>query len=143
MDPFLLLLLVVLATFVFYGARRRHRPPLPPGPRGLPLIGNLFDRPTRDVWLTYADWAFKYDSNLLSITVLGQPVIILNSIKAVVELFEERSTNYSDRPCSCILPSPDIVSLNSQNSFLHVEAVDGMEVGHWFYAIFRRMEVRS
>ncbi|KAF8912670.1 cytochrome P450 [Mucidula mucida] len=98
MDPFLLLLLVVLATFVFYGARRRHRPPLPPGPRGRPLIGNLFDRPTRDVWLTYADWAFKYDSNLLSITVLGQPVIILNSIKAVVELFEERSTNYSDRP---------------------------------------------
>lgn len=37
------------------------------------------------------------DSDLLYINLVGTPVIILNSAKHAVELFEKRSSLYSDR----------------------------------------------
>jgi hypothetical protein len=30
--------------------------PLPPGPKGFPLIGNLLDVPKRNAWETYSAW---------------------------------------------------------------------------------------
>jgi hypothetical protein len=33
---------------------------LPPGPRGLPLLGNVFQMPTDSPWLTVAAWGKKY-----------------------------------------------------------------------------------
>lgn len=39
----------------------KNRPlPLPPGPRRLPLIGNLLDMPAEKDWLTFAKWGEKY-----------------------------------------------------------------------------------
>ncbi|KIY50214.1 cytochrome P450 [Fistulina hepatica ATCC 64428] len=49
-----------------------HRLPYPPGPKRLPLIGNLLDLPQRDESLTY--------NQIIS-----------------TELFDKRSANYSDR----------------------------------------------
>lgn len=42
---------------------RRQNPsrlPLPPGPKGYPLIGNVLDIPTSQQWNTYAEWAKVY-----------------------------------------------------------------------------------
>ncbi|KAF9006809.1 cytochrome P450, partial [Hymenopellis radicata] len=72
--------------------------PLPPGPKGFPIVGNLFDRPTRNAWLAYADWKSTYGSDVVSVNVGGHPLVVLNSTKAASELFERRSANYSDRP---------------------------------------------
>lgn len=33
---------------------------LPPGPKGLPLVGNLCDMPVEKEWLTFARWGEKY-----------------------------------------------------------------------------------
>ncbi len=33
---------------------------LPPGPKGLPFIGNLLDMPTEKEWLTFAKWGERY-----------------------------------------------------------------------------------
>ena len=35
-------------------------PPLPPGPKGYPLIGNLFDIPRDKPWLVYDEWRKTY-----------------------------------------------------------------------------------
>lgn len=37
-----------------------HGLPLPPGPPGQFLIGNLKDMPVKDPWLTYTEWSKKY-----------------------------------------------------------------------------------
>jgi len=34
--------------------------PLPPGPKGYPLIGNLFDFPVNKPWLVYEEWCKTY-----------------------------------------------------------------------------------
>jgi hypothetical protein len=34
--------------------------PLPPGPKGYPLIGNLFDMPIHYPWLVYKEWSKTY-----------------------------------------------------------------------------------
>ena len=34
--------------------------PLPPGPKGYPLIGNLFDMPVHKPWVVYDEWRKTY-----------------------------------------------------------------------------------
>ena len=34
--------------------------PLPPGPKGYPLIGNLFDMPADKPWVVYDHWRKTY-----------------------------------------------------------------------------------
>ena len=34
--------------------------PLPPGPKGYPLIGNLFDMPIDKPWVVYDEWRKTY-----------------------------------------------------------------------------------
>ncbi|KAF7369889.1 Cytochrome p450 [Mycena sanguinolenta] len=76
----------------------RNRKPLPPGPKGLPLIGNLLDVPKAQEWLTYMEISRKYDSDIISLNLAGDTVIVLNSLRAVDDLLEDKSAIYSDRP---------------------------------------------
>ncbi|KAK0477607.1 cytochrome P450 [Armillaria novae-zelandiae] len=92
---------VGLAVALFVVSRTIYRrrfiiPNLPPGPRGLPIIGNVFDMPSSKQWLTYAEWGRQY-GDICSITLLGQPLVIINSSR-VMEDLDRRGTIYSDRP---------------------------------------------
>ena len=55
---------VLIAAFflVLFRSRRSNRK-LPPGPPGLPLIGNLLDIPKKQPWVVYRDWARKYGTH--------------------------------------------------------------------------------
>ena len=93
---------------------------LPPGPKGWPLIGNLLEVPSAEPWKVYAEWGEKWGGfftidfkaalahrrgyssvspgGIMSVDVLGQRMIVVNSVEIATDLLEGRSSNYSDRP---------------------------------------------
>ncbi|KAF8799103.1 hypothetical protein BYT27DRAFT_6870778 [Phlegmacium glaucopus] len=46
-----------LIVYIYFIKHKRSSLPLPPGPKKLPLLGNLLDFPTRNESLKYAEWA--------------------------------------------------------------------------------------
>ncbi|KAJ7982966.1 cytochrome P450 [Mycena polygramma] len=53
--------------------------------------------PREREWKTFTEWKSKY-GNCVYVNVLGQPIIILGSLKAAHDLLSERSAIYSSRP---------------------------------------------
>jgi len=76
---------------------KKNPTPYPPGPRGWPLIGNVLDMPRVKPWLTFTEWGQKY-GDITHIEVLGQHIIVLNSVKTAMEMLDSKSALYSDRP---------------------------------------------
>ncbi|PYH88101.1 cytochrome P450 [Aspergillus ellipticus CBS 707.79] len=79
--------------------RQKSPGPLPPGPKGKPIIGNLADLPPPGTqewkhWLGFK----KLYGPISSITILGQTIVILNDSRIAFDLFDKRSTIYSSRP---------------------------------------------
>ncbi|KDR69223.1 hypothetical protein GALMADRAFT_925136 [Galerina marginata CBS 339.88] len=89
---------LAIAIVVYVKHSKRSALPYPPGPRKLPILGNLLDFPTSLEWETYARWAKKYNSNCIHLNVAGNDIVVLNSFDVAVELFEKRSSAYSSRP---------------------------------------------
>ena len=48
-------------------------------------------------WLTFKNWS-KQHGDIVHLNVLGQHIVILDSVEAVKELLDRRSAIYSDRP---------------------------------------------
>ncbi|KAH9009901.1 cytochrome P450 [Lactarius pseudohatsudake] len=69
---------------------------LPPGPRGLPLIGDILHI-TDQEWLASPKRRDDY-GEMMYISALGKGMLIINSQRVAVDLLEKRSIIYSDRP---------------------------------------------
>ncbi|KAG9315904.1 cytochrome P450 [Chiua virens] len=82
----------------YLGKGKSH--PLPPGPPGLPLIGNVIGINAAAPWLTYTEWSKKYVAK---------------------DLLEKRSQNFSDRPVLVMIellvpPSPLTLQISMYGS---------------------------
>lgn len=101
----------------YLGNTRPTACPLPPGPPGIPWVGNVIGIDTSAPWLTYRDWAKTYGKlspcvgttlfpthvdtragDIVHARLLGKDIIIINSEKIAKDLLDSRSSNNSDRP---------------------------------------------
>lgn len=97
-NGFALLGAAILATAAYwYLSKSARRLRLPPGPKPRLLFGNLYQLPSTEPWLTYADWA-KAFGPIVYFQTLQRQVVVLNSLKAASDLLDARSHIYSDRP---------------------------------------------
>jgi hypothetical protein len=122
--PVIALGLCLVALYILARRKKYGEYPLPPGPKGLPIIGNLLDMPTSDEWMTFQKWSKESGSSLflcrfshshpdllssgsdvVHISIFGIHIVILNSAKAASELLDGRSAIYSDRCAPRFLPT--------------------------------------
>ncbi|KAJ7120745.1 cytochrome P450 [Mycena crocata] len=92
------LLLGVTVYYVLNPKSPRSKVPLPPGPKPLPLVGNVFDVPKEFPWKKYTEWSKEFDSDIIHLDLAGTPLIVLCSSEAADDLLEKRAAIYSDRP---------------------------------------------
>ncbi|KAJ2934354.1 hypothetical protein H1R20_g2712, partial [Candolleomyces eurysporus] len=81
--------------------------PVPPGPKGLPILGNMLQLPQDEQWKVYQEWTKQY-GDMVYLDVMGQPILILGSLERTEDMMEKHATMYSDRPS---LPAGQFIDL--------------------------------
>jgi hypothetical protein len=104
--------------FSFRDHIRRRGYPYPPGPKPLPIIGNLLYSPKQSQWAAYAEMSKKHGlgdfmarnrpsllklasrspGDVLYLQIFEQAIVVLCSLPAIKDLLEKRGEIYSDRP---------------------------------------------
>ncbi|KAF5385247.1 hypothetical protein D9615_001133 [Tricholomella constricta] len=100
--PGLLVIIVLVGVVARRWRMSSARYPYPPGPKPTPILGNARDIPTFKSWLTYSRWARQY-GDVFHVREYHQHIIVINSLKDAIALFEKRSRIYSDRPVLAIV----------------------------------------
>lgn len=65
-------------------------------PQHLRITTDVRHMPLTYAWKTFSEWGRKYGS-MTYLNVAGQPLLVLNSQEAALELLDKRAAIYSDR----------------------------------------------
>lgn len=88
---------LLIGVYIITRRKSTSSLPLPPGPKPLPIIGNVHQAPKSHGWRTYREWSEQYGP-IVHVNMLGQPVIILSTSDVAHELLAKRGAIFSDRP---------------------------------------------
>ncbi|KAL4903100.1 O-methylsterigmatocystin oxidoreductase [Aspergillus multicolor] len=95
---FQIFVLYIAGAAAVWAVRKRlaSRPgaPLPPGPPGIPLLGNINEIAPKDDtprWKFWRDSLSQYGP-ISSLNVFGQTIIILNDVEAAVDILDRKSS---------------------------------------------------
>ncbi|KAG6919130.1 hypothetical protein DXG01_008937 [Tephrocybe rancida] len=70
---------------------------LPPGPPGIPILGNVLQIPGKHL-ATYFRGLLEEYGGLVSLNLAGFPVILIGDIKVAKDLLDKHSIKHSSRP---------------------------------------------
>lgn len=98
----LMLILVLIVLSLFYGVQKLVNyttKNLPPGPKGWPVVGILFEFDILTLHLKLYDWTTKY-GDIFQFDLLGKTFVSLNSSEVLREAFnqEPNATVTANRP---------------------------------------------
>ena len=112
----------LLSAFYTYKALVYPSINFPPGPKPLPIIGNVLQIPSENQEEKFMEWAPQYGTffffftlksvfylqhtitllidagDVMHVKTFGQSMVILHSLQAARDLLDKRSSIYSDRP---------------------------------------------
>ncbi|KAK5310121.1 hypothetical protein LTR93_012107 [Exophiala xenobiotica] len=88
-----LLALIFIGRF-FGGQSKVPNARLPPGPPGIPLLGNLLDIPAKHPWFKFKTWAEQYGP-IFRLDVFGRNIVVVSTEKIANDLLRERGNLYS------------------------------------------------
>ena len=99
MAPIIVLIALTVLFCLHVLHQQRRAAKLPPGPRRLPIIGNLLQAPSGSVWVTFERWVKQYGP-LVSLDFAGTNVVLVGNHDVARDLLDKRANIYSGRPRS-------------------------------------------
>ncbi|CAE6440662.1 unnamed protein product [Rhizoctonia solani] len=112
-------ILCVVSTFAYKWQYKKQRPPLPPSPKGDPIIGHLRCMPTEYEEVAYKAWADELGSSVVSVNLLGQVIVVLNTAEDANELLVKRALHYSNRFQIPMMSSPRLTGWGKGSGLLN------------------------
>ncbi|CEL57258.1 O-methylsterigmatocystin oxidoreductase OS=Aspergillus flavus (strain ATCC 200026 / FGSC A1120 / NRRL 3357 / JCM 12722 / SRRC 167) GN=ordA PE=2 SV=1 [Rhizoctonia solani AG-1 IB] len=108
-----------LAFLLWYILKQKKSAlPLPPSPKSDPFIGHLRFLPSVEEHIVYKRWGDELQSDIISLNMMGQTIIVLNSAEAADEILVRRAAIYSDRPQLQMVRSERLTGWGNNTAFL-------------------------
>ncbi|XP_010422201.1 PREDICTED: flavonoid 3'-monooxygenase-like [Camelina sativa] len=94
-KPYAIPVLIAILSILWYLFKRSPHPPLPPGPRGLPIVGNL---PFLDPDLhTYFTNLAQIHGPIFKLNLGSKRTVVVNSPALAQEILKDQDINFSNR----------------------------------------------